>query len=145
MKDAAHRFRLRESLAEYFCLGTALAHEMGLTGAEIRGAVLGPFDPIDLCWGSLLGLSWSLLFCQHVVSDITSDSLDHSESVLVRDRHAPQSSECFRAPWVSRSKGNPTACTLTTLGWPAASRVVWKKGCSGWSMGLRPVASPPTR
>ena len=68
-------------------MGTAEAHELGLTGSELHGRILGDFDTVDICWGSLpMGFSWSLLFCQHVVSDIAELSLNCPQSVLMLDR-----------------------------------------------------------
>ena len=54
VKDVFHRFRLTESLAAYFCMGTAKAHELGLTGSELHGRTLGDVDTVDICWAPCL-------------------------------------------------------------------------------------------
>ena len=61
-----------------------------MTGSELHGRILGDYDTVDICWCSLpMGFSWSLLFCQHVVSDFAERSLNCPESVLMRDRQPP--------------------------------------------------------
>ena len=123
VKDAFHRFRLRESLAAYFCMGTAKAHELGLTGSELHGHILGDVDTVDICWGSLpMGFSWSLLFRQHVVSGIAERSLNCPESVLMRDRQPPAIFRVRQGPSEVEVVGQAHYVYVDNLGVASGSR-----------------------
>lgn len=71
IKDAFHRFRLREGLARYFGVGRATAKELHLVGTVVSGNTLLPDDAVYLAWASLpMGFSWSLYFCQRAGESI---------------------------------------------------------------------------
>ena len=82
MKDAFHRFRLRREFSEWLCVGHVLAEEVGMVGEEADGVLLKRGDPVDLCWtSSPMGFSWSLFFCQYIISDVAETALAYHKAL----------------------------------------------------------------
>ena len=91
VKDCFHRLSLDDEYSTYFGVGEGFAWEFGLTGSLCEGDILGENDEVDLLWTGLpMGHTWSLFFCQHIVTRNVEQGMDNvHESSLLRDRGPP--------------------------------------------------------
>jgi len=86
VKDAFHRFRIRQFLAVYSGVGRAVANDVGAR-YYMDGHPIDPRDEVDLCWGSLpMGFSWSLYFCQESNGSRLDDTHGLEQSQRLADR-----------------------------------------------------------